>query len=163
MLLVACAPTVSLDAADDAADPTCAQVSVALPEALGQTSTDGPFAERATDAQATAAWGEPTVVTLRCGVPEPAPTTDLCSSIDGIDWIQVADEGGVRTFVTYGRTPAIEVVIDTTQIAPTTVLQELASAVGETQAVGGCVAASDATPAPSTTAEPSTEPEDAEP
>lgn len=148
LALTACAPTVSLEAAEDAADPGCAQVSVALPDELGTASGGGPYAERVTDAQATAAWGEPTVVTLRCGVVEPGPTTDLCSTIDGIDWIEVGDDETVRTFITYGRTPAVEVVIDADAVATSDVLTQLASAVGSTEQVGGCVAPEDATPAP---------------
>lgn len=103
-VLAGCSTTIHLEAADDANDPACADVSVLLPSAIGDL-------ERVwTDAQATAAWGAPTVV-LRCGVPVPAPSTEQCTTIAGVDWLVLAQEDERQRLVTYGRDPAVEVVI----------------------------------------------------
>ncbi len=55
------------------------------------------------------AWGDPPIV-ARCGVNPPGPTTDDCLTVDGVDWVATPLSDGTR-FVTYGRDPAIEVLI----------------------------------------------------
>lgn len=108
--LSACAPTIGVPIADDAANPKCAEVVLAVPDVLGD------LPKIKTDSQATAAWGEPgAAVTLRCGVTPPEPTTTGCqgvpSTAGSVDWI-VADDGQETwTFITYGRDPAVEVQI----------------------------------------------------
>lgn len=139
--LSACASTVSVDAAPDATNPQCASVIVALPDVLADGQVGGPLDQRATDSQATSAWGEPTAVTLRCGVPVPDPTTASCLTVAGVDWIDVSAEGSqAQTYVTYGRDPAVEVVIDPEVISGGTVLGELGSMVERTEQVGACTA-----------------------
>ncbi|WP_318843105.1 DUF3515 family protein [Myceligenerans pegani] len=107
----ACAPTIGVDAAPEAADPECASVVLALPEALAE---DLPRID--TNSQATAAWGEPgAAVTLRCGVEPPGPSAQ-CQSVESangttIDWIVATDDQGTWSFTTYGRDPAVEVVV----------------------------------------------------
>ena len=81
-----CSTTVHLEPADDANDPGCAAVSVLLPD-----SVDG-FDRVLTDAQATGAWGDPTIV-LRCGVEPPAPSALVCTTLGGVDWL-VLDQIG---------------------------------------------------------------------
>ncbi|MFF2623279.1 DUF3515 domain-containing protein [Oerskovia jenensis] len=108
--LSACTPTIGVPVADDAANPKCAEVVLALPDELGE------LPKVKTDSQATAAWGEPgAAVTLRCGVTPPEPTTDLCQSVSStagsVDWIVTDDGKDTWTFVTYGRDPAVEVQI----------------------------------------------------
>ncbi|MFC7432613.1 MULTISPECIES: DUF3515 domain-containing protein [unclassified Agrococcus] len=144
--LTACAPTVSLDVAEDATDPACASVIVALPDVLAEGQVGGPLDARDTDAQATAAWGEPTAVTLRCGVPVPAPSTAQCLTFEGVDWIAVTGVEGedAQTFVSYGREPAVEVVIDAEVISGGTVLGELSQQVSVTERVGGCISPDEA-------------------
>ncbi|SDH27200.1 DUF3515 domain-containing protein [Agrococcus jejuensis] len=143
--LTACASTVSLSAAPDATNPQCASVIVALPDVLAEGQVGGPLAERPTDAQATAAWGDPTAVTLRCGVPVPDPSTATCLTISGVDWIDVTEEGSTaQTYVTYGRDPAVEVVLDPEVISGGTVLGELGSMVDRTDEVGACISPADA-------------------
>ncbi|MFT4156617.1 MAG: DUF3515 family protein [Microbacterium sp.] len=103
-VLSGCATTVHLEPATDANDPHCADVSVLLPDAVGDL-------ERVwTDAQATGAWGDPTVV-LRCGVDVPAPSALVCQSIGGVDWLVLAQEEERQRLVTYGRDPAVEIII----------------------------------------------------
>ena len=102
--LAGCSTTVHLEPADDANDPACAEVSVLLPDSV--VDLDRVW----TDAQATGAWGDPTVF-LRCGVEPPAPSTEVCTTIGGVDWLVLDQEEERQRLVTYGREPAIEVVI----------------------------------------------------
>ena len=55
------------------------------------------------------AWGDPAVI-ARCGLPEPGPTTDECLGVSGVDWVAHRLSDGVR-FTTFGRSPAIEVLV----------------------------------------------------
>ncbi|OAN43367.1 DUF3515 family protein [Microbacterium sp. H83] len=103
-VLAGCSTTIHLEPAADANDPACAEISVLLPDAVGDLDRVW------TDAQATGAWGEPTVV-LRCGVEPPAPSTEVCTTIGNVDWLVLDQEEERQRLVTYGREPAIEVVI----------------------------------------------------
>jgi hypothetical protein len=61
----------------------------------------------ATDA--VAAWGDPPVI-ARCGLSALGPTTEQCLDVDGVDWVvREASDGAV--FTTFGREPAIEVLV----------------------------------------------------
>lgn len=102
--LAGCSTTIHVDAAEDADNPACADVSVLLPDAIGDLDRVW------TDAQATGAWGDPTVV-LRCGVDVPAPSDLVCQTIGGVDWLVLAQEEERQRLVSYGRDPAIEVII----------------------------------------------------
>ncbi|BDI21830.1 DUF3515 family protein [Herbiconiux sp. L3-i23] len=135
--LTGCTPTVSMTAAENAADPDCAAVSVRLPDTLD----DQPLRE--TNAQATGAWGEPASVLLRCGVASPGPTTDRCISISGVDWVEDSTDAPVYRYTTYGRTPTTEVVIDSEKASGTDVLTDLSGIVGLLPADGACVGAAD--------------------
>lgn len=103
-VLAGCSTTVHLEPADDAENPACAAVSVLLPDAVA--GLDRVW----TDAQATGAWGEPTVV-LRCGVEPPAPSALVCTTLGGVDWLVLEQEEERQRLVTYGRDPAVEVNI----------------------------------------------------
>ncbi len=154
--LAACSPTVSLQPGPFAPDPVCAAVIQLLPEELAG------LPQVSTTAQATVAWGGTHPITLRCGVDNPPPTTDRCLTVESggsaVDWIHpeadspllpesAAVEGGSWAFITYGRTPAIEVVIPaaTGIEQPTAVLADLAPAVNRAPATRFCVDAEDAT------------------
>lgn len=59
------------------------------------------------------AWGKrpSDAIIARCGVSSPGPTTDACIDVNGTDWVQTKlGKDGYR-YVTYGRTPAIEVLV----------------------------------------------------
>jgi hypothetical protein len=126
-LLAACTPTIALQPAADATNPACANVIVRLPSAVGTWSIDQ------TDAQATGAWGNPAVALLRCGVADPGPTTDLCYTVKGIDWIEDSSKKPTYVYTTFGRKPAIQVVINSkaTNGQGTIILDELADAVSQ--------------------------------
>ena len=75
-------------------------------------TSDGRAEDDITDndlADSAAAWGEPAIV-ARCGLAPPAPTADLCIHVDGVDWISHRLSDGYA-FTTYGRTPALEVLV----------------------------------------------------
>jgi len=103
--LVGCSQTLHVEPAEDSNNPRCADVTVRLPDSLGT------YGREWTDGQATGAWGSKPAVMLRCGVAVPAPTDLVCQTIYGIDWIIFAQEKDVQQMVTYGRDPAIQVVI----------------------------------------------------
>ena len=104
-MLAGCSTTVHLEPAADADNPACANVSVLLPETVGDLDRVW------TDAQATGAWGAPTTVVLRCGVEPPAPSALVCTTLGGVDWLVLEQEEERQRLVTYGRDPAIEVNI----------------------------------------------------
>lgn len=131
LALTACVPTADVAPAADATDPACAPMMIALP----QTVADQPL--RRTNSQATAAWGNPSRLILRCGVVPPGPTTDACVGVNGVDW--VVKQGDVAwTLTTYGRSPATEVLFDPDAIASSTVLVDLANAVSRVPATRHC-------------------------
>ncbi len=92
---------------DGAADPACAAAAAQWPETL-----DGhERVETDPVSQAVQAWGDPAVI-ARCGVPALAPTTDPCVGVNGVDWVAEELSDGTR-LTTYGRDPAIEVLVPT--------------------------------------------------
>jgi Protein of unknown function (DUF3515) len=121
--LTGCATTLHLDPAPSANDPACAEVTVRLPGELnGQP-------RRWTDAQATGAWGAPAAVLLTCGVEPPGPTTLPCESVGGVDWI-IDDADAPRYRVTtFGRTPAVQLYLDTKVVSSAEVLDTLSGIV----------------------------------
>lgn len=86
-------------------DPACTAAGAVWPaEVAGQ-------GVRETTARhvAVGAWGDPAII-ARCGVPPLGPTTDQCITVDGIDWVATELSDGVR-LTTFGRAPAIEVLV----------------------------------------------------
>ena len=135
-LLGACAQAVPLQPAADATNPDCAEIIVRLPDGI-----DG-HAQRETNAQATGAWGEPAAIFLRCGVPVPGPSTLPCFTVKDVDWLRDSSEAPVYKFITFGRDPAVEVVIDGDR-ASSSALSALGNAVGSLPATKECLAAQD--------------------
>jgi hypothetical protein len=146
LALSGCTAAVALPAADDAADPACAQVIVALPDTVAGLDA------RETDAQGTGAWGNPAYVILRCGVEPPPPTAAECLTVDGIDWIRNDEKDPTFVFTTYGRTPAVDVAIDSDGdpddendgVSGLEALTDLSSAVGVIPQTNKCVSPADA-------------------
>lgn len=121
-----CSSIVPLQPSDDANNPGCADVIVRLPDTVADQ------ARRQTNAQATGAWGSPASVLLYCGVDVPSASTQRCIQIDGIYWLVDGSQEPTYVMRSYGREPAIDVVIDTTQTATTPALSDLARAVSYT-------------------------------
>jgi hypothetical protein len=140
LALAGCARTIGVEVAPDAADPRCADVMLAVPDELG-----GDLPKVPTDAQATAAWGEPgAAVTMRCGVAQIGPSAD-CQHVDSgdgtaVDWIVTTDDAGTWSFVTYGREPAVEVIVPpaVTENHSTAFIADLAGAVTQVPATKEC-------------------------
>jgi hypothetical protein len=130
--LAGCSPAVDVKPAQDAANPACAPMMVALPETIGDARI------RKTNSQATAAWGEPSRLILRCGVNVPGPTTDRCVTVNGVDWV-IKEGDPVWTLTTYGREPATEILLDPDTISSATVLADLAGAASKIEATRQCV------------------------
>ncbi len=137
LVLAACSQAVPVEAADAASDPACAAVVVRLPDALAK-DTEAEQAQRETNAQGTGAWGTPASVVLRCGAEAPGPTTDRCVTVNGVDWVIDESSAPDYLFTTYGRTPAVEVLVDNDVVSGTTVITELADAVSVIPADGAC-------------------------
>jgi hypothetical protein len=134
VLLAGCTPVIALQPADDAVNPLCADVIVHLPQTVGKLPA------RETDAQATAAWGEPASVLLRCGVAVPPPTAQFpCVTVDGVDWLRDDTDDPRFVFTTYGRDPAVEVIIDSKNVSGVAALTDLSNAISGIPAEGKCV------------------------
>ena len=133
LLLTGCSATVVMPAAPLANDPDCAEVIVRLP-----SETDGQT-KRTTNSQSTAAWGEPVAITLTCGL-EPLMVSALpCITAGDVDWIVDDSAKPNYTFISFGRTPATAVTIDSTKSSGANVLEDLGQAVQFTKQTKKCL------------------------
>ncbi|MEY4639128.1 MAG: hypothetical protein RLY13_126 [Actinomycetota bacterium] len=132
LMLSGCATTVTLDAAENANDPACAEVIVRLPDVIDV------LPKRSTNAQATGAWGEPTAVILRCGLPDVAASSLTCVTAGGVDWLVDDSQSPSFRFITFGRNPATEVIVDSTAISGVSALEALAPAVENIASTKNC-------------------------
>ena len=133
LALSACSPTVSLEPAADANNPGCADVIVRLPDVV-----DGQE-RRTTNAQSTAAWGTPTTVILRCGI-EPVEISTLpCVTASDVDWLVDESAKPSFRFISFGRDPAVEVIVDSENAVGVNVLDSLSPAVQTIEPTKICV------------------------
>ncbi|OIH97099.1 MULTISPECIES: DUF3515 family protein [unclassified Curtobacterium] len=121
--LTGCTNTVGMTAAPSANAAACASAQVRLP-----TTVDGTLPLRNTNAQSTAAWGDPTAALWHCGVAVPTVSDLPCFSLGSVDWIR-DDRGAQIVYTTFGRSPAVQVVVDTAKTAGNQVLQDVGTAV----------------------------------
>jgi len=112
---------------------------VSLPDAVGNIELQ----RRSTNAQSTAAWGDPVGVIYRCGLPEQGPSDLPCFDVDGVDWLLDESNAPRYVFTTYGRTPVTEIIVDVTYIAGAEALRSLSPFVAATEADARCLAATD--------------------
>ncbi|GAA3337510.1 hypothetical protein GCM10017714_04870 [Curtobacterium pusillum] len=120
--LTGCTNAVAMSPAPSANAAACAAAQVRLPAAV-----DTKFDLRNTNAQSTAAWGDPEVALYHCGVAVPTVSDLPCFSLSGVDWIR--DDRGKRIiYTTFGRSPAVQVVIDSTKTT-NQVVQDVTDAV----------------------------------
>lgn len=136
-VLSGCTGTVVLTPAEMANEVACAEVMVRLPDTVAGQQ------RRSTNAQSTAAWGNPAAVILRCGIPDGGPSPLPCFTVDNIDWLRNEANDPSFTFLTYGRDPGVEVLIDSTAVSGTLALSDLSAAVGTLEPLRGCVDATD--------------------
>ena len=97
----------SVDVTDpaDAGSAACRAAAAHWPRTVGGQT----LRSTSSSSNAVRAWGDPPVI-ARCGLPPIGPTTDTCLDVSGVDWIAHQLTDGVR-FTTYGRTPAIEILV----------------------------------------------------
>ena len=129
-MLSGCSPIVALTPAPQANASECADVIVRLPQTVQN------LPRRETNAQATGAWGDPAQVLLRCGVAVPTASDLPCVTVDGQDWLRDDANKPSYVFTSYGRTPAIAVVVDQSKLTPGLVLSDLSSVVAFTSPNG---------------------------
>jgi hypothetical protein len=80
---------------------------------------------------------------LHCGVEVPGPSTLPCVEVNGIDWIEDDSQKPTYRYTTFGRSPAVEVVLDSEKVSGTTTLVDLAGAVEKIPATNRCTDLSD--------------------
>ena len=135
--LTGCAATVNLEPAENSNDPACAEVSVRYPDEIGGLE------QRYTNAQATTAYGEPAAILVRCGL-EPVFASALpCVSAGDVDWLVDDSAAPNFRFISFGRTPAVEVVVDSENASGITSLESLSQAVSKLPATAFCSVPSD--------------------
>ena len=132
LLISGCSATVHLQPADEANSVTCANLQVRLPDTV-----DG-YSLRATDAQSTAAWGDPAAVIFRCGLPEVKVSEFKCITEDGIDWLVDDSKAPSYRFITFGRNAASEVIVDSTKAVGVNVLDQIGSTIKFQNATANC-------------------------
>jgi hypothetical protein len=95
----------------EVADPAEAGSAACRSAARHWPKTVGSQSDRPTTSSSDAvhAWGDPAII-ARCGVAAVGPTTDQCLNVSGVDWVVRQLSDGVR-FTTYGRSPAIEILV----------------------------------------------------
>lgn len=121
--LSGCGESVIVQPAAHPEAPECARVMLNMPDKMAD------YGSRTTSSQATAAWGNPSAAVFKCGMDTPAATTDPCVNVNGVDWISTQQDQKTWRFVTFGRKPAAEVLVDPTRLSGATVLASLADAV----------------------------------
>jgi hypothetical protein len=145
-LLTGCSAVVDLDPAPHAGDPACTTVTARLPHTVEQ------LPRRETDARSTGAWGDPAAVLLRCGVTVPTASDLPCIESDaGYPWLVDDSKSPTLVFTSYGRSPAIAVVVDQTKLSPGAVLHDLEPVVALTAENGRKCLSGDDVPTPSPT------------
>jgi len=97
----------SVDVVDpaDSGSAACRAAAARWPETVGGQSRHA----TSSSSVAVRAWGDPAII-ARCGVAPVGPTTDQCLEVSGVDWVAHRLTDGVR-FTTYGRSPAIEILV----------------------------------------------------
>lgn len=114
VVLSGCSSAVEIAPAPEARSDPCREVASAWPDMAG-----GHERREVSDASAGAAYGDPAII-ARCGVPALAPTTEDCIEVDGMGWVAQKLSDGTR-LTTFGRDPAIEVLVPSAY-APETLL-----------------------------------------
>ncbi|MFM6982352.1 MAG: DUF3515 domain-containing protein [Microbacteriaceae bacterium] len=137
LTLAGCQAAVPMEPAALSNDPECAEVIVRLPDTIGS------FDRRSTNAQSTAAWGDPSAVLLRCGLEPSGPSALPCFTVNGVDWLRDDSQAPLYLFTTYGRTPAVEVFVDADVASGTEALDALGNSVGVLPTTGKCLAPED--------------------
>jgi hypothetical protein len=103
--LSGCGGSGTPDPGPDAGTAQCTALLKRLPATvLDRQRTD-------LDVTGAAAWGDPSIV-LRCGVTPTGPTPDRCAEYGAVDWVFTETKEDYK-FITFGRSPAVEVTFPT--------------------------------------------------
>ena len=137
-LLAACSPTIALEPAPDANNPLCANVMVNLPKSLAANDPSTSLKRVWTDAQSTAAWGDPVSVYFSCGVDVPAASLLPCQSHQGFDWLIDDTDAPFYRMTVFGREPAIQVYFNSEIISSVEVLSRIGKAAQDLPLTGSC-------------------------
>jgi len=105
LLLPGCSSAVEVSVPAQAGSAACLAVAKRWPATVGGRQ---PVATTS-NSPAVRAWGDPAVI-ARCGLAPIGPSTDDCVRVSGIDWVAKRLSDGA-SFTTYGRSPAIEVLV----------------------------------------------------
>lgn len=134
LLLSGCSTSVKAAPFEGAdSNPGCRSVVALWPTTVGGQSSRVTAANSFT----VAAWGDPAII-ARCGAAVPEPTTTQCLDIAGVDWVAERLEDGVK-FTTYGREPAIEVLVPEAYATEALVMPAFAATAGAVpQTLGSC-------------------------
>lgn len=87
----------------------CESPMTQMPRTIGGRSAAEVSVAEGTDPRDVRQWGDPAIIAT-CGWPALGPTSDQCLDVDGVDWVAQELSDGVR-FTTFGRDPAIEVLV----------------------------------------------------
>jgi hypothetical protein len=128
MGLVGCTSAYSVEPAPEAHHPDCADVMLSLPEQVGD------YQQRRSSSQATAAWGDPAAVVLRCGVEPIGPTEHPCVSPAGVDWVWIEHEDHTQ-LISFGRDPSVELLLDQDYISESSMMDVQAALSGPVQEI----------------------------
>lgn len=102
--MTGCSSGVDVSPAPSATAASCAAAGRLWPATVANQKS----VETSSSSATVHAWGDPAII-VRCGVTSPGPSTD-CVQADGIDWVSQSLSDGTR-LTTYGRAPAIEVLV----------------------------------------------------
>jgi hypothetical protein len=103
--LAGCSASIEVTDPAEAGSAACRSAAAHWPDTVGGQS----LRPTSSSSDAVRAWGDPAII-ARCGLTPIGPTTDQCLDVSGVDWVAHQLTDGVR-FTTYGRSPAIEVLV----------------------------------------------------
>ena len=104
-VLAACSSSLEVATPAEAGSAACRSAAVHWPKTVGGQS----LRLTSSSSEAVRAWCDPAII-ARCGLAPIGPTTDQCLEVSGVDWVAHQLSDGVR-FTTYGRSPAIEILV----------------------------------------------------
>ena len=128
--LAGCTRGIPVTLPDGASSPACAALEPLWPRTVSGRET------RAVDpiSPAARAWGDPAIIAI-CGYAAPPPSTLECVSVDGVDWVVQPRSNGVQ-FTTYGREPALDVLVPSAYAPEPLVLPAFGAAARSLPATG---------------------------
>ncbi len=96
------AGTGKLTAGPNASDAACTTLLDHLPKTVLSKARN-----TAQEPQGIATWGDP-AISMTCGAAATGPTPDKAFAVNNVCWV-ITDDTKSYTFLTYGRTPAVQV------------------------------------------------------